>query len=64
MSLRDDVRQMAMDHARSGRHIDYTTIESQLASEGFPEAYVVLSDTDFRATLKAICKEHWRPRSK
>jgi hypothetical protein len=52
------------NHARSGRHIDYTTIESQLASEGFPEAYVVLSDTDFRATLKAICKEHWRPRSK
>ena len=64
MTLRDDVEGLATDLAKSGRHIDCLTIESQLAYEGHPEVYVVLQDPALRARLKAICDEHWRPGDK
>jgi hypothetical protein len=64
MTLRDDVERLATGLARSGRHIDCLTIESQLAHEGHAEVYVVLQDAALRARLKAICDEHWQPGSK
>jgi hypothetical protein len=63
MTLRDDVRRLATELARSGRHFDCLTIEAYLDSEGFPEVFVVLDDPEFRAGLKALCNEHWRPRT-
>ena len=48
--------------AKSGRHIDCLTIETELDRDGFPEAYVVLQDDGFRATLRALCRSHWRGR--
>jgi hypothetical protein len=61
MELAEEVRRLAVDLALSGRHIDCITIESQLANDGHPEAYVVLDDPIFRAQLTAICNEHWHP---
>jgi hypothetical protein len=61
MSLADEVSRRAFELAKSGRHIDCVTIESQLADEGFPEAYVVLQEPQLRAALKAICDRHWHP---
>ena len=61
MELADEVRKLALELACSGRHADCLAIESQLASDGHPEAYVVLVDPVFRAQLTAICHEHWHP---
>jgi hypothetical protein len=60
MGTADEIRRRAFELARSGHHIDCLTIETELADDGFPEAYVVLQDLQVRAELKAICDEHRR----
>jgi hypothetical protein len=61
VTLAEEVRRLAVTLAESGRHVDCLTIEAELAGDGYPEAYVVLSEPHFRARLKAICDGHWHP---
>ena len=60
MTTADGIRRRAFELARSGRHIDCVTIETELADGGFPEAYIVLQDLQVRAELRAICDKRWR----
>jgi hypothetical protein len=45
----------AYELAGSGEHIDYLTIEDQLAREGYLEARDWLDREGLRQTLKEIC---------
>jgi hypothetical protein len=45
----------AYELAASGEHIDYLTIEDQLAREGYPEARDWLDREGLRRTLKEMC---------
>jgi hypothetical protein len=58
MVLAEDVRKRAAELARSGRYADYVAIQETLDSEGYPEAYVVLSDIEFRRDLNRLCEEY------
>ena len=60
MGTTDEIRTRAFELAASGHYFDCLTIETELADEGFPEAYVVLQDLQVRAELKAICDAHRR----
>jgi len=57
----DQVRKRAYELARSGRHIDCLTIESELEQEGYAMARLVLKDEGLRHRLRRICDRHWHP---
>ena len=63
MTLAYDVKRLAIEMAKSGRHFDCIAIEAQLDEDGYPEAYVVLVDPVFRATLNALCRQSHYGRS-
>jgi len=54
------VRQRAIELAQTGEHIDCLTIELALDREGYPDAYSVCRDDEFRAALKVICDSYWK----
>lgn len=58
MKLSENVRKLAFELARSGRHSDCLSIEAELAQAGYPEAYVVLQEPALRKALKDICAKH------
>lgn len=57
----DQVRKRAYELARSGRHIDCLTIESELEQEGYAVARLVMKDEGLRERLRRICNQHWSP---
>jgi len=61
MTLADEVRALAFDLARSGRHTDCTTIEEELDGAGYPEVFVVLVDPAVRKNLNFLCHENRHP---
>ena len=61
VSLEEIIRNRAYALARSGRHIDVLTIETQLTREGYADASPILHSPILRAGLKAICDQHWHP---
>jgi hypothetical protein len=63
VKLSENVRKLAYELARSGRHIDCRSIETELADAGYPEAYVVLQEPGLRSALDELCEEHRRPTS-
>jgi len=60
IDLADEIKRRTFELARSGRDIDCTTIENELADEGFAEANNVLQDPQLGADLRATCSKHWR----
>jgi len=46
-----------MEMARSGRYFDCAEIEVELATDGFPEVYVVLVDLELRAMINDLCQQ-------
>jgi len=60
MTLSEKVRELAYASARSGLHVDCSSIEAELADAGYPEAYVVLQESALRKTLDELCVQHLR----
>jgi hypothetical protein len=61
VKLAENVRQLAFELARSGRHVDSRSIEAELADAGYPEAYVVLQEPALHKSLDELCAQHRRP---
>jgi predicted transcriptional regulator len=53
-----EILKRAYEYARSGKHLNYISIEHQLESEGLSGAKIVLDAEHIHDELNALCKEH------
>ena len=55
------IRKLAFDYARSGKYIDWLSVEHALRSDGFSEARSILDNQYIREELNQICKDAHSP---